>query len=363
MQLCPSKAGAPARPGKAGAPARPGIEEMLRLCARKGRIVILTQDNPDPDGLASAAALRELLRVRLKKRAAIGYGGIAGRAENRAMIEILHIGARRLTETQLARYATICLVDSQPHAGNNLLCQGRTADIVFDHHLLPRRRTWTAAFADIRPNYGATTTILYEYLKTAGVEITTDLATAMFYGIQSDTQDLGREAGPADIRAYQDLFLLADKKKLARIRCAPVSADYFRMLMESLSDCLIAGTTVVSRIRACQDVDAIAEVADRMLRLEGMRTSVCYAACRDTIYISARALDARGNVARRIKRVVEKLGAGGGHATMAGGQVPLEGNVDKRLDLVRDRIFSVFAPGKSPVPLLNPDSARSKKVR
>ena len=333
------------------------IDALLRLCSRRGPVLILMQDTPDPDALASGAALRDLLYTRLKKRATIGYGGSCGRSENRAMIEILRIGARQITEGQLGRYKTICLVDSQPQFGNNPLNAGRPCDVVIDHHVPSRRRTWTAAVVDIRPDYGATTTILYEYLKAARIEITTRLATAMFYGIQSDTQDLGRDAGPADVRAYQELFLLADKKKLARIRQAPVSVDYFKMLLSSLADCLVAGTTVISCIRHCQDVDMMAEVADRMLRLEGIRTSVCYGVCGDTILLSAHALDARGNMAKRMKRVVRKLGTGGGHATMAGGQIPIEGDIEKRLGLVRDRILKVFAHSKPPVHLLEMGSA------
>ena len=340
---------------------RDNIEAVLRLCARPGPVLILMQDTPDPDALASAQALRELLQVRLKKRAAIRYGGTCGCAENRAMIEILRIGARRVTEGQLGRYRTICLVDSQPHCGNNLLHPGRTADVVIDHHIPARHRTWAATVTDIRPDYGAATTILYEYLRTAGIQITTPLATAMFYGLQSDTQDLGREVGPADVRAYQELFFLADKRKLSRIRHAPVSVDYFKMLVSSIADCLVAGRTVISCIRVCRNVDMMAEVAERMLRLEGIRTSVCYGVCGDLILLSAHALDARSNMAKRMKRVVRKLGTGGGHATMAGGQIPIEGDAEKRLNLVRDRILKVFAPRKNPVPLLEIETSNDGK--
>jgi nanoRNase/pAp phosphatase (c-di-AMP/oligoRNAs hydrolase) len=174
----------------------------------------------------------------------------------------------------------------------------------------------------------------------------------MFYGIQSDTQDLGREAGPPDVRAYQDLFFLADKKKLSRIRQAKVPPEYFKMLADSLANCVIAGATVISWIPACQDADMIAEVADRMMRLDGMRTAVCYGVCGNTIHLSARTTDARGTVAKRMMRVVKHLGAGGGHATMAGGQIPVNADPEKQIAVIRARILKVFAPNKKPVPLL-----------
>jgi len=201
-------------------------------------------------------------------------------------------------------------------------------------------------------DYGATSTILYEYLLDAGVKVNPDLAAALFYGVQSDTQDLGREACPADIAAFQQLILLADNKKLARIRRAPVGPDYFEALGGSLDNCVIAGSCVISHIRTHGTPDMMAEVADLMLRLDGARVSVCYGLSGDVIYLSARGHDARSNVARRMKRLVSRLGTGGGHRTMAGGQVPAVGEPERRLALVRERILRVFAPGKEPRPLL-----------
>jgi len=331
--------------------ARRNVKQVLAICARRGRPLVLIQDNPDPDALGSAAAFRNLIFAHLKKRVTISYGGICGRAENRAMMDELGIDARHMTPSQLDHHKTVCLIDTQPRSGNNILHASRPAEIVIDHHILPKRNPWLAEFSDVRPHYGATSTILYEYLVATDAKISPRLATALFYGIQSDTQDLGREACPADVRAYRDLFLIADKKKLARIHNAPIPADYFRMLADSLTNCVIAGSTVVGYVPSCVNPDMIAEVADRLMRLEGMRTAVCYGICGDTIHLSARAADARGNTAERMKRVVRSLGTGGGHRAMAGGQIPLEGDAKERLALVRERILNAFARNKEPVPL------------
>src|SRR5690606_8263828 len=144
------------------------------------------------------------------------------------------IEARRLQTEDLDAFDTLCLIDTQPQSGNNLLTNARSAQIVIDHHLIPAGRHWKAEVTDVRPHYGATSTILYEYLIAARATIAEDLATALFYGIQSDTQDLGREAGPADVAAFQALFQRADKKMLARIRHAPLPPAYFRMLHAGL---------------------------------------------------------------------------------------------------------------------------------
>lgn len=332
------------------------VAAIVRLCSKRGRILALMQDNPDPDGIASALAFGRLIHERLGKRVVIGYGGTVGRAENQAMLDLLRIDARRVTFEDLRDYEAICLIDTQPLSGNNVIVTHWPVDIVIDHHYMAASgKPWKAAVADIRPHYGATSTILYEYLMAARVAVSQDLATALFYGIQSDTQELGREASPADVAAFQALFQMADKKMLARIRRAPVPAAYFRMLHDSLSDTVVAGSTVVSAIRSSCHPEMVAEVAELMLRLRGSRTSVCYGVCGNLIHLSVRTADFRGNAAQRIRMVVKDIGAGGGHRMMAGGQVPLGDDPAATIALVRKRILDVFAHRKTPHPLLAQD--------
>jgi len=335
------------------------LRALLHACDRRGRTVILLQDHPDPDALACAAVLREILYARLGKRCAIGYGGMCGRAENRAMIDVLKIPARHMSREEAARFDIVCLVDAQPGFGNNIVPAGRRVDVVIDHHLAPKRCQWHAAYADIRPQYGAATTILYEYLLAAALPIGRNLATAMFYGVQSDTQDLGRESGPADVRAYQELFFRADKRKLARIQRAPLPKDYFRMFADSLQTCEVAGTAIVSFIPHCLNRDMIAEVSDRLLRLTGITAAVCYGVCDGRVYLSARTTSPRGNAAGRMQKILRGIGDGGGHLTMAGGQAALDEHGERRLALIRTRIFDAFAPHHTPKPLLTPEHAGS----
>ena len=338
------------------------LEHLLEVCGTPGRALIMTQDSPDPDALASAAALKELLHTKLGKQADIGYGGTFSRAENRAMVRLLRIKAAHIEPAQVDDYELVCLVDTQPYSGINVLPPPRQADVVIDHHRLAVRRAWSARHADVRPGYGASTSILYEYVEAAGLPLSSNLATAMFYGIQSDTQDLGRESSAADVYAYRELFLIADKKKLAKIHRAPVPAEYFRTLSESLANVVVAGTTVVSCIQACHSVEIIAEVADLLLRLEGTTAAVCYGVCGDKVYLSVRTSSSAGNAAMKMLRVIRGIGTGGGHRMMAGGQVPLGDDREGRLALVRERILRVFAPGK-PLVRLSPQGETGPCLR
>jgi nanoRNase/pAp phosphatase (c-di-AMP/oligoRNAs hydrolase) len=328
------------------------VESLLHICGRRGRILVLMQDNPDPDAIASAMAVRELVREKLHKHVTIGYGGVLGRAENRAMVHELRVEAHRVAPSEIGKFKTLCLVDTQPRAGNNALLRSRPAEIVIDHHIPAKGTPWQAKLRDVRPEYGASSTILYEYVTAAGLRPSPLLATALFYGIETDTQDLGREACRADVDTFQALVLLADARKLARIRRAPMSPEYLAAFRDGLSNAVVAKTTAISLIRGCRNPDIFAEIAEMLLRVDGVKSSVCYGPYGDTILLSARAADARGNTAYRMKRVVSRLGSGGGHRSMAGGQIPIIGDVDKRLHLVHSRLLKYFARSQECRPLL-----------
>lgn len=332
--------------------AKSRLAALLKAADRPGRTLILMQDNPDPDAIGSAYALREILKERLGKRAAIGYGGTVGRAENRAMLDELRIAAQRIGPDDFDSFKTICLVDTQPRTGNNALPGSTPAHVVIDHHETAPHLHWEAAFADVRPAYGATATMLWEYLGAAGLDLTGPLATALLYGIQSDTQDLGGETSAADMTAYHDLYVRADKRKLAAIRRAPVDAEYFAVLRDSLERSVVAGKAVITFVHGDRSADIFAEIADRMLRLRGMESSVCFGRSGPVVYISARSFNPRTNCMIRMRKVVEGIGTGGGHGTMAGGQVPINARPRDTMSQVYRRILTHFAGGRKPAPLL-----------
>ena len=66
-------------------------------------------------------------------------------------------------------FFAIAVMDAQPGTGNNLLdARKRAAAIVIDHHPL-RKSAMKAEFHDVRPHYGATSTIIAEYIVAAGL--------------------------------------------------------------------------------------------------------------------------------------------------------------------------------------------------
>jgi nanoRNase/pAp phosphatase (c-di-AMP/oligoRNAs hydrolase) len=192
--------------------------ERVEASAPRSRWLLLTHDNPDPDALAATAALASILRRRFRRRVTVAYGGMIGRAENREMVRALHLRLSHLKHLNRKNYHHFALVDCQPWTGNSQLPKGVVPDVVFDHH--PARKAAEAAgFADVRREYGATASILAEYLEESGVRPTRALATGLIYAIRVETQEFGREAAGPDHDVYDRLLPLVDRVP------APICAD------------------------------------------------------------------------------------------------------------------------------------------
>jgi nanoRNase/pAp phosphatase (c-di-AMP/oligoRNAs hydrolase) len=298
------------------------LDRLFRAVAGAPRLLILTHNDPDPDSIASALALRHLLSVELALACEVTYRGIIGRAENRALVHYLGKPLRRLSDADLAGSDPGALVDTQPGAGNNAWPKGRPPAVVIDHH--PRRpETDGATFADIRSDVGATSTILTGYLQSCGLDLPTPLATALFYGIQTDTMGLSRSTCAADVAAYFWLQPHIDAQALAEIERAQVPVAYFRTFDAALRAAHLYDGTVVAYIGPMDYPDMAAEMADLLLRLEGAYWVICMGAYRNTLIISVRSRRRRLRAEELVQAIVGGEGSAGGHGVMASGQIPL----------------------------------------
>jgi nanoRNase/pAp phosphatase (c-di-AMP/oligoRNAs hydrolase) len=293
-------------------------DEMLEWLQGRGKTLIIIHDNPDPDCLASAMALRHLLAMKLSRDATIAFSGMIGRSENLAMAKELEITLIPLSMLDLDEYSAICMLDTQPGTGNNSLPAGRRVDIVIDHHPL-REATRKCRWVDIREDYGVTATILYEYLLAQDIHIGTKLATALFYAIKSETQDLGREANRPDRDAYLHLFPVANKQILYEITNPKLPVEHFRTIHRGVENATIYGRLLVVNLQSICFPEVVSELADYLIRLEGIETVLSMGHYNDAVILSMRTTSHLLNAGEIIRRLVAGRGAGGGHGMMSGG--------------------------------------------
>ncbi len=343
----------------------PRVEKLVRLLKGKGNLLIVMQDNPDPDSIVSAVALRRLANVTAMVQCSIAHSGTIGRAENRALVNYLSLNLHQLSDVDFQKFDLIAMVDTQPGTGNNSLPQTHPPDIVIDHHPC-RDTTRSAELIDIRSGYGATSTILSEYLQQVQMTPEIPLATALLYGIRSDTQDLGREATQADIEAIEWLYPLANKRMLSQIQRGSVPKEYFQMLAEALKNARIYGTAIVTSLGRIDNPDMIGEVADLLLREEKTTWTMCMGLFNGKILISLRTIDENNKAGTVIKRLVARKGTGGGHQRYAGGQIPLKEKTQKELTILerqlRQKFVRLIGAGENQAVKLITDKNKEKTI-
>jgi len=298
-----------------------GLIEWLR---GKGSILIVTHDHPDPDALATAFALQHLILVKTGQEATIAFGGGIGRRENLVMVKQLEIKAKAIDELDLDSFNAICMVDTQPETGNNSFPAGRRVDLVIDHHLI-KEQTQACRWVDVRPEYGASASILFEYLQAQQVKIATKLATILFYAIKSETEDLGRDWTKSDRDAYLKLMPLCNNRILHEITRPKSSRAYFKYFETGIRNAKIYGNALVFNLYNIDHPEIVAEIADFLMRVEGVEIVLGLGCCHEEGVLSLRTSHQETHAGVLMQTVIKGLGTGGGHSMTAGGQIrPLQ---------------------------------------
>lgn len=335
------------------------LAQLRQALAEHAEVLIIPHNDPDPDAMASAAALHYLLATHFDIESQIIYGGIIGRSENKALAAYLGAPLQSLNGPLPARPAL--LVDTQPTAGNHPLPPHHPILAVFDHH--PVRETAAGRHLDLRPEVGSTSTILVEYIQNAGLSFTPQLATALFYGIKTDTLCFGRSVSPADVAAFVTLQPFIDREGLMSIEQAQVSVDYFRTFHDALQTARQYGSVLFAYIGRVAYPDAAAEVADWLMRLEGAQWVICVGCYEATLYLSIRTR--LGGAGRLAQSMVGGLGSAGGHGVMAGGQIPLlNRSLEATVEQLRQAALTFLgAAGRAGAPLMSWNAQPSPPAR
>jgi nanoRNase/pAp phosphatase (c-di-AMP/oligoRNAs hydrolase) len=313
---------------------RPATEPAQTAALRQAlqgrrRLLVLTHKNPDPDSLGGAVGLQEFARQVGRVDSVLAITGRILRAENRAMVRELGIASVPLEEVKLSDFDCFALVDTQPGLGHTVVPAGVQINIVIDHHVAAEADLRGVGCADVRPGAGATSSLVAGHLQAAGVVPDPRVATALAYGIKTDTADLSRNTSEQDLQAYDYLFPHIDRQRLAAI-CSPrLPAAYFATLKDALSKVRLYDGVTLCSLGRTQSAEMVAEVADLLLRMEGVRAVFCGGLVGTSYYVSVRT-EVGGDAWALIREAMEgEPGSCGGHGSVAGGTIPL-GTADAR---------------------------------
>jgi nanoRNase/pAp phosphatase (c-di-AMP/oligoRNAs hydrolase) len=295
------------------------VETIRSLFSEKDKIHILLQHDPDPDAIGSALALRELLGRNRATTPIVTFGEVT-RPENLAMIRLLEIQIDRITYADLHEDgAKLAMVDVQPPYFQQPL--GRV-DLVVDHH--PKRAPFSARFADLRTDYGATSTIFTDYLRAAGMEPSQRLATAMLYGIKTDTLFLERGSHIVDVEAFTFLYPFANRALITKMERPSLPREDLEAMGRALSRLQLNDGVAVIHMGEVKREDVIPQMAEFSLQIEGVEWGIVSGLVGNRVVISARNVGYVKSAGDIMKRLFDGIGSAGGHRAMAKAVIPLE---------------------------------------
>lgn len=326
-------------------------KEALETVLSSGTsMAIIMHDNPDPDCISSALSL-QMIAQKMGVHSDLFHGGQIGFSENRILVEILDltlINPQPGKKIDFSRYDLTAFVDHSPWDYTSI-ARDITPDIVIDHHLPPK---YPVRFTDVRETAGATSTILLEYLLLFDIEISSKLATALFYGLLVDTNNLRRGISTADIEALHVLRDKIDPELLSRIervgfmkgmRKSHEDTDFLDVLGEALKNVEVVDNVAFSYVGKVKYRDAVSHSADFLLKMEHIDMVMVYGIVGDLLYISARSWDGKVHIGQLMKNAFQGLGRAGGHPLIGGASIPLK-NLPKAFDkTIKKRVLNVLS--------------------
>ncbi len=339
------------------------LRAVIEVARNKKKPLVHLQHNPDPDAIASGVAIQYILKRILNVDTILTHTGQVGRSENRAMLRWLGIQIIPSYKIEYSTYDLVVVVDTHPGSGTCRLPGGIVPDIVVDHHPW-REEVEGVSVPFLDTSFGSTSTMVGWLMTENHIPVDTRVATALVYGIKTDTLDLSRSESSHDEEVYRQMYEQADKQVLRRIQRARLRPDYFQVLERGLRRARVTDFTVSTFLGEVHHSDAVAEIADILFRLEGMKWAMVAGIKGPMMYLSFRALKSKNIDAGKVAFEVSG-GSGGGHETFAGAQMhmPTDGTTPEECyELIWERFIKATGAKKSLTrPLTVPPDAETKE--
>jgi nanoRNase/pAp phosphatase (c-di-AMP/oligoRNAs hydrolase) len=298
------------------------LATLLKAFSRDDRVLILI--TADPDSIASAAALKRILWRRVA-HVYVASTNEVRRPDNLRLISALGLKLPLVSALDLSEYSRFAIVDSQP--SHNPLFSGVDFSVIIDHHpdCVNRAAQYDGVFTDIRPEWGATASIMVNYLRAARVKPNKLLATALFYAIKTDTQNFVRQGELEDIEAFRWLFPLIHQPLLTEIEMAPIDRHSFDVVKRALVQTVIKKQYAFVFVEDLDHPDTLVIIADFIMLVQNVSRAVICGVFGDRLIIVLRSAGLRSNLGRLASEAFGRYGSAGGHKNMARAELALSG--------------------------------------
>ena len=305
------------------------VRRLLAIFGPEDRVLISI--SADPDALGAALAFKRLLWRRVASVTIARVNEIS-RPDNLAMIRLLGIPVEAMGSLRPDDFSKRVMLDSQPHHSPALA--SHVQHVIIDHHPLGEASE-KSAFSDIRPQYGATSSMLTEYLRAARIKPSARLATALVYGIKNDTAGFQRPSLEADVKAFQFLFPKANLSMLRKIEFSEMRLKDLEVLHQALEVFVVRRHCIYAHLGACKNPDNLVQIADFFLKVDSVDMSVVSGVHQNRLVAIVRNAGLRTNAGKLVSQAFGSLGSAGGHRAMARAEIPLPVLKDHLGDLER----------------------------
>jgi len=292
---------------------------MIGLFNKDERLLILV--NADPDALASAMALKRIL-YRKVQTSAIAHVNEISRPDNLAMIKLLRIPIKKLTPPLAAQYDRFALVDSQPHHHPDF--EKFEFSVILDHHPLKKENPVEALYKEINPDYGATSSLLTEYLYSLKIRPGKLLATALLYGIKTDTQSFERKFCDVDVRAFRYLTKFYNPLLLQKIVRSEFHKEWLKYFSLAFRKVKLLGHGASVFMGKVESPDILVILADFFLRIHNISWDMISGIHQGSLVVVFRGDGLRKDMGKLSSQMFGNMGTAGGHKQMARAEISLD---------------------------------------
>lgn len=298
------------------------VFKLKSMVRENDTLAILMYGSPDPDAVASAMALREILQKTqpLAKCIFVATEHVI-RHQNAEFIREMKIEIHMLDKVNLHDFRLIAIVDAQPTFFGERLGDVKP-QIVLDHH--PCKSIWHASLADVRPAYGSLSTMLTEYLLAARVRIPKRIYTALLYGIKSDTANFERDASLEDIGAYYLTYSRANRQLIRRIELNQIPDRFLKYFDLAYHHRRRYRDRMISFLGSVESADVCVQVADFFIRVINVYYVIIAGIAKEKLVIIFRGDGYRQDCGAIARKSFSPLGMAGGHRSAARVEIPMD---------------------------------------
>lgn len=291
------------------------LSELVDLLKGR-RVFIQTHNFPDPDAISSAFGLQVLLENFNIKTTICHHGSVERTATANMMVEF---GIEMTTDEELKDMTPedyIVIVDSQKGNANIRDLIGDEIACIDHHPVFCEVDDYK--YKDIRI-VGSCSTIIADYYRQYDIDMPESVATALMYGLKSDTRDFKRGVTPLDIEIYAYLYPRSNAQQIRFFQSSEIHYDELNAFADSMRKVEIFDGVAFAFLNFnCADA-FIATVSDFILDIDAVNFAIVYTRRGNGFKFSVRSEFDDLDAGQIVSEALAGLGTGGGHRSMAGG--------------------------------------------